>query len=66
MKVKIGEVIFDSAEIPILVIFDSNEIKHMQDMPSDNHLYCSFPDDSKDEDIDEFMNVDEVIGFLQY
>ena len=38
----------------------------MQDMPSDNHLYCSFPDDSKDEDIDEFMNVDEVIGFLQY
>ena len=66
MKVKIGNSIFDSTQIPILVIFDSNEIKHMQDMPSDNHLYCSFPDDSKDEDINDFMNVDEVIGFLQY
>ena len=66
MKVKIGNSIFDSQEIPILVIFDSKEILHMQDMPSDNHLYCSFPDDAKDEDINEFMNVDEVIGFLQY
>ena len=66
MKVKIDKTIYDSTEVPILVIFDSEEIKHMQDMPSDNHLYCSFPDDSKDKDIDEFMNVDEVIGFLQY
>ena len=66
MKVKIANIIYDSQEIPILIIFDSEEIKHMQDMSSDNHLYCSFPDDSKDEDINKFMNVDEVIGFLQY
>ncbi|HEY5563417.1 MAG TPA: hypothetical protein VIK72_16985 [Clostridiaceae bacterium] len=65
MKVKIGNTIYDSQEVPILVILDDQEIRHMQDMPSNTHLYCSFPDDSKDEDITEFMNV-EVSGFLQY
>jgi len=65
VKVKIGETVYDSKEIPILIILDSEEIKHMQDMPSDNHLYCSFPDDTKEEVITEFMDV-EVAGFLQY
>lgn len=68
MKVKIGDKIFDSEETPILLILDNEEIKHMQNMADNNHKYCSFPDDSKDEDIEEFMRVDEleIAGFVQY
>lgn len=68
MKVKIGDKIFDSEETPILLILDNDEIKHMQNMADNNHKYCSFPDDSKDEDIEEFMRVDEleIAGFVQY
>jgi len=67
MLVKIGDTIYDSANIPILLIFDSKEIKDIQNMGCNNYKYCSFPDDSK-EDIDEFMKVEEVdkVGFLQY
>ena len=68
MKVKIEDKIYDSTKIPILLIFNKDEIKHMQDMEDNNHKYCSFPDDAKEEDIDEFMNVDEeeLIGYMQY
>lgn len=68
MKVKIENKIYDSAETPILLIFDKNEIKHMQEMEDNNHKYCSFPDSSKEEDIDEFMHVDEneLVGYIQY
>jgi len=68
MKVKIGETFYDSTQTPILLIFDKEEISHMQNMPDDNHKYCSFPDDTKNEDIEEFMNVDEseLVGYLQY
>ena len=67
MLVKIGNEIYDSAKTPIMLILDEKEIKHMQNIASDNYKYCSFPDDSKD-DIEEFMRVDEIdkIGFLQY
>jgi pyruvate/2-oxoacid:ferredoxin oxidoreductase alpha subunit len=67
LKVKIGNTIYDSTQTPIMIIFDKEEIQHMQNIPENNHKYCSFPDDSKDEDIDEFMRVDEeIVGFLQY
>jgi len=67
MLVKINDIIYDSTQIPILLIFDKKEIKDMQNLADNNHKYCSFPDDSKD-DIEEFMRVDEIdkIGFLQY
>jgi len=71
MLVKIGDVIYDSANIPILLIFNAKEIKYIQnmsDMVGDNYKYCSFPDDTKEEDIEEFMRTDDVdrIGFVQY
>ena len=68
MKIKIGDTIYDSAKTPILLLLNSEEIKHMQNMPDNNHKYCSFPDDSKDEDIEEFMNVDasDIVGYAQY
>ena len=68
MLVKIGDKIYDSTQVPILLIFDKKEIKDMQNLADNNHKYCSFPDDSNDKDIIEFMRVDEIdkIGFLQY
>ena len=68
MLVKIGNEIYDSTKTPIMLIFDDKEIKHMQGIESNNYKYCSYPDDTKEEDIVEFMKVDEVdkIGFLQY
>jgi len=68
MLIKIGNTIYDSTQVPILLILDSKEIKHMQNMPDNNHKYCSYPDDAKEEDIEEFMRTDgiEITGFVQY
>jgi hypothetical protein len=70
MKVKINKTIYDSTKTPILIIFNKEEISHIQNMADNNHLYCSFPDESKDKDIAEFMDVDksedEIVGYLQY
>jgi len=67
MKVKIHNTIYDSTETPILLLLSKEEIVYMQNMADNNHKYCSFPDDMKDEDIDEFMDVDDrVIGYVQY
>lgn len=68
MKVRIGDTIYDSTKTPILLIFNKEEIKHMQGMPDNNHKYCSFPDDMEEKDIVEFMDVDEseLVGYVQY
>jgi len=70
MLVKINDVIYDSTQIPILLIFDAKEIKDMQNLADNNHKYCSFPDDYKEKgiDIEEFMRTDgvEITGFVQY
>jgi len=68
MLVKIGDIIYDSTKTPIMLILNDKEIEHMQGIESNNYKYCSYPEDSKEEDIVEFMKVDEVdkIGFLQY
>jgi len=70
MLVKINDVIYDSTQVPILLIFDAKEINDMQNLADNNHKYCSFPDKFEEKDIEEFMRTDEVeieiTGFVRY
>jgi len=68
--VKIGDKIYNSTQVPILLIFDAKEIKDMQNLADNNHKYCSFPDESEEKDIVEFMRTDdveiEITGYVRY
>ena len=55
MLVKIGDKIYNSTQVPILLIFDAKEIKDMQNLADNNHKYCSCPDDTEEKDIEEFI-----------
>jgi len=70
MLVKIGDKIYDSTQVPILLIFDAKEIKDMQNLADNNHKYCSCPDDTEEKDIVEFMRTDdveiEITGYVRY
>ena len=55
MKVKIGDTIYDSNIIPILLILDDedkNNITHMRDR---DYLYCSFPKNVDKKEIVKLM-----------
>ena len=55
MLVKIGDTIYDSTKVPILLILDQEEKELIGNMSEDNHKFCSFPDDVKADDIIDFM-----------
>ena len=57
MKVKIGDKIYDSIEIPVVLIMDEYEKGLISEMGDDNSEFCSFPDNYTIEDIQEFMKV---------
>ena len=44
MKVKIGEVIYDSAAEPVMVILSAPDKENISNMPPDASKYASFPD----------------------
>ena len=54
MLVKIGDTIYNSTQVPILLILDQEEKELIGNMSEDNNKYCSFPDD---------VNADDIIDF---
>ena len=58
MLVKIGDTIYNSTQVPILLILDQEEKELIGNMSEDNHKFCSFPDDVKADDIIDFMKTD--------
>lgn len=69
MRVKIGETIYDSEQIPIMLILSKAEKDHIKNMYIYDYKYCSYPNDSVISDIVTFIKVEEpeeIIGFVQY
>lgn len=57
MRVKIGDKFYDSLEQPIMIIFDDNEKKHINEM-GDLKKYCSYPP--------EGYTIDEIEKFMGF
>lgn len=55
MKVKIGNIIYDSSEQPIMIILEDYNKDHISNMPKEAHKYCEFPDNISEKDAREFM-----------
>jgi len=58
MKVKIGNVIYDSSEQPIMLQVNEFEREHISKLTEGQRKYCSYPPTGySPEYIDEFMEV---------
>ena len=57
MKVKVGDVVYDSKDTPVMVILTQQDKENIKDMAPEATKYCTFPDGmySADE-ILEWMN----------
>lgn len=58
MRVKIGNTYYDSLEQPIMVVFDDGEKELIGNMRNIDMKYCSFPEESRVEDIENFMDIE--------
>ena len=57
MKVKIGDIVYDADEQPIMIILSDDEKKLISNMPEDCHNFCVYPDEGHTEDeIEKWMN----------
>ena len=60
MKVKIGEIIYDSEKEPIMIIFDKDDKDNISHMSNDSYKYCSFPGEEFSEFSEEY-----IINFMK-
>lgn len=59
MKVKIGDVVYDSKVQPIIIILEDYNKEDISNMEDGDYVYCEFPDSFDEQEIKELMeNVD--------
>jgi len=58
MKVKIGGVMFDSAAMPMMIVFDEDEKKLLAEMPDDQNVFCAFPQGLDPEQVRGWMTME--------
>lgn len=50
MIIKLEDKIYDSRDLPILLILSDEEKEHLSNMSEADHLYLSYPHDYNDQD----------------
>lgn len=55
MKVKVGNDIFDSEDLPIMLILSTQEKMLVKEMREEDHRLCIFPQYIAVEDVEKFM-----------
>ena len=58
MQVKIGDVIYNSENKPIMIILSEEEKKLIASMHNQDLKFCSYPEDGAEEEIINFMKLD--------
>jgi len=58
MKVKIGNKIYDSNKVPIMLILEKTDKFNLSHMAPEAYKYCSYPHGIKTIDVYKFMEVD--------
>lgn len=64
MKVKIGDVIYDAEKEPIMIILNEQDKQNIKNMHYTANKYCCFPKSKTKEEIERFMDYDNVL-FLE-
>lgn len=60
MKIKIGNIIYDAEEEPIMIILSKADKKNIAEMPANYQRYISYPEGKpKRPDMDEWTEVPE-------
>ena len=58
MKVKVGNIIYDGIDEPIMVILTNLDKASIRDMPDDNFCYCQYcANNWSEKDIEEWMKI---------
>jgi hypothetical protein len=60
MKVKIGNIIYDANEQPIMIILTDTDKALITNMHEDCTKYCAAPDSYTQEQLEEFMRTDKT------
>jgi hypothetical protein len=55
MKVRVGGLIFDSYETPIMIKLEESEKEDIKNMRDEDTKYCVFPEECSEEYIKKFM-----------
>lgn len=58
MLVKIGNIIYDPSEEPIIIILNEQDKKNICSMSSEHFKYCCFPEDMDLGEIEKILNDD--------
>ena len=60
MIVKIGNKLYDSAREPIMIVLDSIDKDLISNM-GEQKIYCRFPEGTKQDDVEKFIDVSDAI-----
>jgi len=58
MKVKIGDTIYDSTKVPIMLILEEKDREYLSRITPEAYKYCLYPSTMETIDVDKFMEVD--------
>jgi hypothetical protein len=67
MKVKIGNIVYDSNDQPLVVILGDADKENIKNMAPDAVMYCCYPEGMSIEQVREFMGIaddHEMINLL--
>lgn len=57
MIVKIGDLIANSEDQPVMVVLSDQDKENIANMLPECHKYCSFPENRKESEIRDFMKL---------
>lgn len=60
MKVKVGDMVYDGAVEPVMVILTDKDKENISSMSEHHHKYTSFPKGLSDNEVERFMEIKEA------
>lgn len=65
MMVKVGDIIYDAEEEPIMIIMTDEDKDNISNMAPDAHKYCVYPDGIDEDEIKAWMDTTDLEEFLK-
>ena len=62
MKIKVGTMIYDSNEQPVMVILGPLDKNNIRDMAPEATRYCAYPPGMTIMEVEAFMQIEETLG----
>lgn len=59
MKVKIGNIVYNAKDEPIMIVLSDKDKENITNMDPKLTKYCAFPEGIDDDVIEKFMNIED-------